>query len=224
LHLNPNSLNVTIIVTLTNPKRIYMNVLHIQVSPNAQGSASRNVSNYLVNKFKEKNPATTIISRDLDQNPLPHLSGITVGASYTAAESRTPEQKEAIKLSDSLVKELLDSQVIVISSPMWNFGMPSVLKAWVDHIVRAGVTFSFGPDGLKGLVAGKKAYLVLSSGSVFSEGPFASYDQFVPSVKTALGFIGITDVEVVRVEGTNDPAKAAVAISAAKSKADALSV
>jgi FMN-dependent NADH-azoreductase len=201
-----------------------MTLLHIQVSPRAQDSASRNVSSYLVEKFKAKTPNAKIITRDLDANPLPHLSGTAVGAAFTPPEARTAEQKEAIKLSDTLVSELLSSDVLVISSPMWNFGMPSVLKAWIDHIVRAGVTFSFSPEGLKGLVTGKKAYIVISSGSVFSEGAFASYDQFVPSIKTALGFIGLTDVEILRVEGTNDPVKAQSAISQAKIKADALSV
>ena len=103
---------------------------------------------------------------------------------------------------------------------MWNFSVPSVLKAWFDHISRAGKTFSYTAEGLKPLVHGKKVYLVVSSGSIFSEGPYATYDLLVPWMKTALGFIGITDVEVIRVEGTNTTEAAANAISKAKARVD----
>jgi FMN-dependent NADH-azoreductase len=195
-----------------------MNVLNIEVSPRGSESASRHVSQYLIGKFKD----AKITTRDLDRNPLPHVNGLTAGAFFTPVEKHTPEQAEAIKGSDDAVQELLAADVVVISTPMWNFGMPSVLKAWIDHIVRPGKTFSFGPEGLKALVSGKKVYVVVSSGSVFSEGPFAAYDQISPSIKTALGFIGMTDVTLIRVEGTNNPATSSGAFAGAKAQVDKL--
>ncbi|MFZ4713147.1 MAG: FMN-dependent NADH-azoreductase [Bacteriovoracaceae bacterium] len=197
-----------------------MNTLHIQVSPKGADSASRTVSNYLVNRLKELNKDVKINSRDLAINPLPHVDALTMSAYFTPPENHTAEQKNAIKLSNTLVDELLSNDTIVISTPMWNFSMPSVLKAWIDHVIRAGRTFSFTPEGPKGLLTGKKVYLVVSSGSVFSEGPFAAYDHIIPSLKTALWFVGITDVELIRVEGTNDPTKATEAVSKAKLKID----
>ena len=100
---------------------------------------------------------------------------------------------------------------------MWNFGLPSVLKAWIDHFIRAGVTFAFTSEGLKGLAAGKKVYLIQSSGSVFSIGPFSSLDALTLGVKAPLAFIGITDFNLIRVEGTNDPATKENAIANALS-------
>jgi FMN-dependent NADH-azoreductase len=198
-----------------------MKILYIQSSPNGESSSSRKVSDYLVNKLSNEG-SNTVKILDLAKNPLPHVNGLTVSAFFSPADSHSAEQKSEIKLSDEKVAELMDSDAIVISTPMWNFGMPSVLKAWIDHVVRAGKTFSYSPEGLKGLVQGKKGYLVISSGSVFSEGAFASYDHIVPSLKTALGFIGITDVVVIRVEGTNTPEAAQNAILKAKAQVDQL--
>lgn len=193
-----------------------MKLLHIQASPNKEKSVSREVSNYLVSKL---HPSENILI-DLDAHPLPHITGTEVGAFFTPEEQRSPEQQAAIRLSDEKVDELLTSDVVVISTPMWNFGIPSVLKAWFDHISRAGKTFKFGPDGLKGLAGGRKVYVVVSSGSVFSEGPYASMDILIPWFKTTLGFIGITDLQIIRVEGTNTPEAAATAVSKAKASVD----
>ncbi len=195
-----------------------MKLLHIQSSPNTQTSLSREVSNYLVSKIK----ASNVTQLDLATNPLPHLSITTVGAFFTPENDRSSEQVEAIKLSDKAVDEFLNSDVIVISTPMWNFGVPSNLKAWFDHISRAGKTFSYSPEGLKGLAGGRKIYLVVSSGSVFSEGPYAKMDMLTPWFTTALGFLGITDLEVIRVEGTNSPEAAANAVTKAKAQVDTL--
>lgn len=195
-----------------------MKLLHIQSSPNLETSLSREVSNYLAGKIN----ATSVKHLDLYTNPLPHVSWTTVGSFFTPEDARTSEQKESIKLSDEKVNEFLDSDVIVISTPMWNFGAPSALKAWFDHISRAGKTFSYTPEGLKGLAGGRKVYLVISSGSIFSEGPYEKMDQLTPWFKTALGFIGINDVEVIRVEGTNSPEAAAKAVAKAKAQVDQL--
>lgn len=195
-----------------------MKLLHIQASPNLETSLSREVSNYLVSKIN----ASSIQHVDLYTNPLPHVSWTTVGSFFTPEDARTNEQKESIKLSDEKVNEFLGSDVVVISTPMWNFGAPSALKAWFDHISRAGKTFSYSPEGLKGLAGGRKVYLVISSGSIFSEGPYEKMDLLTPWFKTALGFIGITDIEVIRVEGTNSSEAAAKAVAKAKAEVDKL--
>ncbi|MBU2704979.1 NAD(P)H-dependent oxidoreductase [Zooshikella marina] len=183
-----------------------MNLLHIKVSPNFNGSVSREVSGYLVNRLKTKYPDLNEIVLDLSKEPLPHLDGFTIEAFFTKPEERTELQKNAVKLSDRMVDMLLDSDLLVISSPMWNLGLPSVLKAWFDHITRAGRTFMFTETGSKiGLVPDRKVYIVVASGSIFSNGPFVSHDQFTPYVNVAFQYIGITDLNFVRVDGTHDP-------------------
>jgi FMN-dependent NADH-azoreductase len=105
----------------------------------------------------------------------------------------------------------------VISTPMWNFSLPSVLKAWIDHIVRAGKTFSYSEKGLAGLLKGKKVYVVVSSGSVFTSGAYQAFDHVAPYFKTVFGFMGVLDVDVIRVEGTNTPEAAKAALEKAES-------
>ncbi len=180
-------------------------LLVIESSPNGSFSISRQVTEKLVGHLKNKNQNIEIKSLDLNSSPVPHLTGTTVSAMFTPAENRTNEQKDAIILSDKLTDDFLWADEIILSVPMWNFGVPSVVKAYIDHISRAGRTFKFGPNGLEGLAAGRKVYLVVASGSVFSEGPFAAFDQLAPYLKTFFGFIGITDFTVIRAEGVNDP-------------------
>ena len=199
-------------------------ILAIEVSPNGELSSSRQVSQYLLQRLKSQHGGTETLLRDLATNPPPHIDGLTVGAYFTPEDQRSDSQKKAVRFSDELVDELLSTDVLVISTPMWNFSLPSALKAWIDHVVRAGRTFSFGANGPEGLVRGKQAYVVVSSGSVFSEGAFQAYDQLLPALKTALGFIGITDVEVIRVEGTNDPKAKQQAIARAYSTVDRIAV
>ncbi len=182
-------------------------LLVIESSPNGSFSVSRQVTEKLVGHLKKKYQNVEVKSLDLNSNPVPHLTGTTVSAMFTPAENRTNEQKDAIVLSDKLTDDFLWADEIILSVPMWNFGVPSVVKAYIDHISRAGRTFKFGPNGLEGLAAGRKVYLVVASGSVFSEGPFAPFDQLAPYIKTFFGFIGITDVELIRAEGVNDPTK-----------------
>lgn len=195
-----------------------MKLLHIQTSPNKEKSNSNIVANYLINKLK----VTETKVFDLDATPLPHITGTQVGAFYTPEEAHTTQQKEAIKLSNEKVNEFLSSDIVVISTPMWNFGIPSVLKAWVDHIIRPDITFKFTPEGLKGLASGRKVYVVISSGSVFSEGAFKAMDHLSPWFRTTFGFIGITDLEIIRVEGTHTSEESATAIEKAKKRIDEL--
>ena len=188
------------------------NILVIESSPNGDQSVTRKITKQFVQKLRAKYPEAKIVTRDLIQTPAPHLDGQTIQAFFTPPDQRSAELQKAILTSDELTDELLAADTIVLAAPMWNFSVPSVVKAWIDNISRAGKTFSYGPEGLKGLAGGRKVYVVTSSGSVFSEGPYVSYDLFVPYLKTFFGFIGITDVTLLRAEGVNDPAAQATSI------------
>ncbi len=190
-----------------------MKLLHIKVSPDLAGSSSRIASAQLVEKLRAQHADLEETVLDLAQQPLPHLDAFTIGAFFTPPEARNAAQIAAIQRSEQLVDQLFACDTLVISSPMWNLGLPSVLKAWFDHITRAGRTFAFTPQGEKvGLVNGKKVYSVVASGSVFAHGPFVHDDQFTPYIRVALAYIGITDVEFIRVDGTHDRASRETAL------------
>lgn len=140
--------------------------------------------------------------RDLATNPPPHIVPAYIQGRIISPEDRTAEQVEAVKVAQELVDELKAADVIVLGSGMINFGPSSQLKAWFDHVTWPGVTFSYGDTGPKGLLVGKKVYLVTAAGGVFSEGAWAPFDFQTNYLLHLLGFIGLTDVEVVRVEGT----------------------
>lgn len=152
--------------------------------------------------------------RDLAANPPPHITPAYIQGRTTSPEDRTSEQVEAVRLAQEFVDELKVADVIVLGSGMMNFGPPSQLKAWFDHVTWPRVTFGYGDTGPKGLLTGKKVYLVTAAGGVFSKGAWAPFDFQTNYLLHLLGFIGLTDVEVVRVEGTvlgPDAAKAAIA-------------
>jgi FMN-dependent NADH-azoreductase len=182
-----------------------MNILHVISSPRKAASMSIQLGNALVQELETANPGSTVTVHDLASTPFPHLEEANLQSFFTPAENRTPEQQEAVRHSDEAIAELMAADVIVIGAPLYNFGIPSTLKAWVDHIARAGITFRYSASGPEGLVKGKKVYLAVASGGVYSEGPTAAYDFVVPYLKTVLGFLGMTDVEVARVEGTSVP-------------------
>jgi len=194
-------------------------LLHIDSSARSGGSISRELTASFAQQWQAKNPGGKVIHRDLAANALPHLSESLLGAYFTPADARSAEQAEVIKQSDALVDELLAADTIVIGVPMYNFAPPSTLKAWIDHVFRAGRTFSYTETGPVGLVKGKKAVIILSRGGKYSEGPMEALDFQGKYLKGALGFIGITDVELVVAEGVSmgeEAAKAAVAGAEAK--------
>ncbi len=179
-------------------------VLVVETSPNGSQSASRKISQKFLETLKVKSGSVEVKTRDLFKTAIPHLAQEQINAWFKPEQQWNEADKKAMALSNTLVDELLWADEIVLAVPMWNFGLPSVAKAWLDHIVRAGRTFAFTDKGLVGHASGRKVHLIVSSGSVFSEGPYAAYDALVPQVRSAFGFIGITDVNVIRVEGTND--------------------
>lgn len=181
------------------------NILHIISSPRTKGSASRTLGTAIEEKIQEAYPEHTITTLDLLKDPFPHLGEEQVDSWFIPAEARTAEQNEAVKRSDDAIAQLHASDIIVISVPIYNFGIPSSLKAYIDHIARGGMTFRYSENGFEGLVKNKKAYIAVASGSVFSEGDYQSYDFVVPYLKSVLGFIGVTDVDVFRAEGLGLP-------------------
>ncbi|WP_449388524.1 FMN-dependent NADH-azoreductase [Chryseobacterium lineare] len=189
------------------------NVLHIISSPRTNGSASRTLGNAIEVKLQEAYPEHTITTLDLLKNPFPHLGEEQVDSWFIPAESRTPEQNAAVQRSDDAIAQLHASDVIIISVPIYNFGIPSALKAYIDHIARGGMTFRYSENGFEGLVKNKKAYIAVASGSIFSEGDYQSYDFVVPYLKSVLGFIGITDISVFRAEGLGLPVVQDTALS-----------
>jgi len=176
-------------------------ILFIQSSPRGDYSCSAKVAQSIVNDLVARDPNVRVTRRNLAEDPLPHIGQELVAGMYLPPEQRTPEQAKAVAMSDALVDELSTAELLVLAVPMHNFSVPSTLKAWIDHVVRAGRTFHYSETGPVGLLNGKRAVLVLASGGVFSEGPAKPMDFQEPYLRTILGFIGITAVEVVRVEG-----------------------
>ena len=199
-------------------------VLIIEISPRGQDSVSRTVADTLAARLGDLYPSAKRVRRDLATDHLPHLDGTTLRAISTKDPAEAARLKEAARLSDRLTDELLASDLVVIATPMWNFGIPSALKAWIDLVVRPGRTFQYEDGGVLGLAKGKKAILVLASGGVFTDGPWRSWDHVEPYLRQILGFIGITDVQTVRVEGMNIPALAPDAVPRAKEAIGALAL
>lgn len=195
-------------------------ILKIDSSPTGERSVSRKLTAKVVAELRARHPGSKVIERDLAANPLPHLSGLTVGAFFTPPEQRNAALATAIELSDQAVDEVLASDVIVIGAPMHNFGIPSSLKAWIDHIVRTGRTVRYGPSGPVGLVpAGKKVIVVSARGGRYTEGPMQTLDHQESYLKSVLEFIGLRDITFVRAEGVGSgPDGASAAIQAAEAQ------
>ena len=189
-----------------------MNILNVVSSPRGAASYSIKLGNAILDKLQAANPGSTVTTRDLATSPFPQLEEAKLTALFTPPANRTPEQQTAASHSDDAIAEIQAADVIVIGAPLYNFGIPSTLKAWVDHIARAGITFKYSESGPEGLVKGKKVYVAMSSGGVYSEGPAAGYDFVAPYLKAVLGFLGMTDVTVFRVEGTAVPGQAEIAM------------
>jgi FMN-dependent NADH-azoreductase len=180
-------------------------ILNIVSSVKGEDSFSIKLSNAVIEKLLSVYPGSSINTHDLTKSPFPHLEESHFTAFYTPEELRTEEHKEAIQNSDQAIKELMEADIIVIGVPLYNFGIPSTLKAWIDHIVRAGVTFSYANGFPEGLVVNKDVYLAIASGGVYSDGPMKGYDFTEPYLRTVLGFIGMKDITTFRVEGTGIP-------------------
>lgn len=180
-------------------------ILHVISSPRGEASFSIKLGNAIVDKLKDSYPGSDVKEVNLVNMQFPHLEEAHLTSFFTPPESRTEENKAAVRHSDEAIQELMDADVIVIGAPMYNFTIHSSLKAWIDHVVRAGVTFRYDENGAEGLVKNKKVYIAETSGAIYSEGPMQPYDFAAPYLKTILGHIGLTDVSVFRIEGTAIP-------------------
>jgi len=173
-------------------------VLVINSSANGDASVSGGLAARFVDRLRESEPGLHVVLRDVGVNPVPHLTAETVAAIKGTPTSEA--EVAARSLSDGLIAELQIADLIVIASPMYNFGMSSTLKAWFDHVLRAGVTFRYTESGPEGLLKGKKAVVIESRGGLYSEGPAAAMNAQESHIQTLLGFAGIDDVTFVRAE------------------------
>lgn len=183
-------------------------LLKIDVSPRGDHSMSRKLSRQFAEQWQQSHPDGKLIVRDLVTSTLPYVDLPWIAGAYTAPEEHTSEHKEALKVSDELIAELTAADQIVIATPMYNFTVPAVLKAWIDHVVRVRKTFSIGPEGYKGLLKNKKVTIIVTSGAVYTPGsPAESYNYEAPYLRHILGFIGLTDVTVVQAGGVSEIAQ-----------------
>jgi FMN-dependent NADH-azoreductase len=176
-------------------------ILVIESSPRGKISVSRTLTREIVNRLTTSHPDSKVIVRDLNDPQPAHLKSDQTVAMLTPSENQTSSNKAALSYSDELVNEVMSAEVIVIGAPMYSFSVSSTLKVWLDLISRPRITFQYTTNGPVGLVKGKKVYLAVATGGVYSKGPQTAYDFLVPYLKAILGFMGMTDITVVRVEG-----------------------
>jgi len=178
-------------------------LLKLDSSPMGDRSISRKLTTKFAESWLKTHPGGKVIERDLTTLNLPVVDAFWAGAVHTPEADRTPAQTKALAASDSLINDLQQADEYVFGVPMHNFSIPSTLKLWIDQVVRAGKTFSYGATGPKGLLTGKKATLLLASGGEYGKGSaMASFDFVTPYLQTVLGFIGITDVTIIAASGT----------------------
>jgi FMN-dependent NADH-azoreductase len=197
------------------------NILFVSSSPRGSASYSNQIAQRAISDLRERNSNARLVVRDLAQAPLPHIDDDFVTATRAPNGPQTDRQRAILALSDALVDEFLATDIVVIAAPMINFGVPTQLKSWFDYVARAGRTFRYSEAGPQGLVTGKRVIIVSASGGIYS-GANAAFDFQVPWLRSMLGFLGITNVEVIRVEGTAlgpKPAEEAVARAAAQARA-----
>ena len=174
------------------------NILVLNSSVSGEASVSRLLVADAVTELTQRDPSAKLVFRDLAANPIPHLTPETVAG--VRAQATTPAEQAARALSDELIAELRAADTIVIGAPMYNFSIPTTLRSWFDHVLRAGETFSYSEAGPKGLLSGKKVIVVESRGGLYSEGPAQAIDFQEPYLRQLLGFIGLTEVTFVRAE------------------------
>jgi len=175
-------------------------VLVIESSARQQGSVSRLLTEQFIARWQAAHPADRISVRDLAVEPVPHLDANLLGGWMTPAEQQSEAERAALALSNKLTDEVLAADVLVLAAPMYNFTIPSTLKAWLDHVLRAGVTFKYTETGPQGLLSGKRAFVLTARGGIYAGG---SMDHQEPYLRQALGFIGIHDVSFIHAEGLN---------------------
>ncbi|MBC2655471.1 FMN-dependent NADH-azoreductase [Pseudomonas sp. MSSRFD41] len=175
-------------------------VLIIESSARQQDSVSRQLTQTFIQQWQAAYPADSITVRDLARNPVPHLDANLLGGWMKPAEQRNAAEQDSLQRSNELTEELLAADVLVMAAPMYNFAIPSTLKAWLDHVLRAGVTFKYTETGPQGLLTGKRAFVLTARGGIYAG---SSTDHQEPYLRQVMAFIGIHDVQFIHAEGLN---------------------
>lgn len=184
-------------------------LLRIDSSARLQDSHSRKLADQIEAAWLSRHPGARILRRDLVQQPLPHIADATIAGYYTPDDQHTPESRAATALSDTLITELTGADALLISAPMYNFSIPSSLKAWIDQIVRVNRTFGFDPQkGLFGLLDPKPVYVACAFGAAgYRDGAYAAMNFHEPYLRSLFGFLGLSEVTFFTLEGSAvDPA------------------
>ncbi len=177
-----------------------MNILQINGSARSEGANSTRLANDIVARLQAANPGAALVLRDLARDPAPVVDEAALGALFTPAEQRTPEQAARVAQSDALIAEVQAADAIVLGVPMYNFSISAQLKNWIDAIARAGVTFRYTENGPEGLLKGKTVYVAFARGGRYRDTPA---DTQKPFLQTVFGFLGMTDVRFIYAEGLN---------------------
>ena len=196
--------HIHLLSELLNKKQM-KKILNITSSISGENSYSIKLADAIIARIQSVYPGSIVKTYDLAKNPLPHLDAASFAAVNVPEDARTADQQGASHYSDTAISDLMAADFVVIGVPFYNFGIPSTLKAWIDHIVRAGITFTYGEQGPVGLISGKKVFLAVASGGVYSEGPMAAYDSSEPFLRNLLGFLGMNDITTFRAEGLKMP-------------------
>lgn len=173
-------------------------ILRLDTSVFGESGSSTRLSDALTAKLRSLYGEVEVVHRDLASEPLPHFSIDVINALQSEERARTPEQVKVKALADTLIEELLAADILVVAAPMYNFGIPSTLKAWIDYVARAGVTFRYTSAGSEGLVKGKTLFLVTTRGGIHKG---QETDGAVPFLQTYFRFLGVTDIRTLYAEG-----------------------
>lgn len=198
-----------------------MKILRIDSATTGANSVTRELTQALADHFTAQNPGAELVTRDLESDPLPHLTNTTTGAIRLPAEAHTPAMAAAFAAERAVLDEFLSADVVIIGAPMYNFSIPSNLKAWLDRLGVPGVTFSYSEAGPKGLAGGRRVIIASAQGGMYEQGGPAEHQESL--LKAFLGFIGIDSPDIIRVEKVGfGPEARAAGIAAAKQAIAAL--
>lgn len=198
-----------------------MKLLQVDASPR-RDSVSRQLTAHFAANWKKRFPQGEVIHRDLAKSSIPLINNDWIEGAFSNPQQHTAAHREALKFSEAVIAEVQAAEVIVIGDPMHNFSTSGRLKAWLDQLVRAGKTFAYGEGGPKGLLSGKKVFVLTSRGGAYKPGtPYAELDFQEPYLRRLLGFIGLTDVKFIHAENQGRPELAAAAKAAAIEKIEA---
>ncbi|NML20813.1 FMN-dependent NADH-azoreductase [Pseudoflavitalea sp. G-6-1-2] len=181
------------------------NILHIISSPRQQESSSIKLGNRIIEKLLTQYPGSSVTTHNLSQTHYPPLQEAQIAAFKTPPNALNAEQQQLLSLSNKAVAQLAEADILVIGSPLYNFTIPAGLKAWLDHIVRPGLTFTYENGKPQGLLKVQQVYLALAANGVYSDGPTKHWDFAEPYLRHILGFIGLSNITTFRVEGGGIP-------------------